>query len=185
MKWYQSVKWYHLIFLNYLNLISSDIGFGKKVILLWVNGKTKRCPVIKLFIPYFLISRSRLIVLLILRDRFLISFLRSFDALYKQIKASFPINEVTCLQTLLYWSENSKGIHDIQWRGVSTVVASWVFSSCWKIHTKFQHFVIKQKINQWILKFFISGIHFAKNPVSVWAFDYKQLVFETGFKNRI
>ena len=36
-----------------------------------------------------------------------------------------------------------------------------------------------------ILKFFISRSHFAKDPVSVWAFDYKQLVFETGFKNRI
>ena len=35
------------------------------------------------------------------------------------------------------------------------------------------------------IKFFISGGHFAKDPVSVWAFDYKQLVFETGFENRI
>ena len=118
----------------------------------------KRYPVIVLFIPYFLISRSRWIVFLILRNRFLISFLRSFDALYKQTTAGFPINEVTCLQNLLYWSENtSKGIHDIQWRSLSAVVDSWVFSSCWKIHNKF----------------FISGIHCAKNPVSVWAFDYK------------
>ena len=44
---------------------------------------------------------------------------------------------------------------------------------------------MKQKINQWILKFFISGSHFAKDPVSVWAFDYKPLDFETGFENQI
>ena len=57
-------------------------------------------------------------MLWILRNRFLISFLCSSDAFSK---ASFPKNEVTCLPSLLYWSENtSKGIHDIQWRSFST-----------------------------------------------------------------
>ena len=54
------------------------------------------------------------------------------------------------------------------------------------VHTKVQNFDLgmKQKINQLILKFFISGSHFAKDSVSVWVFDYKlkQLVFETGFQ---
>ena len=102
------------------------------------------------------------------------------------VKARFPINEISCLKTLLYWSEiTSIGIHHIQCR---SSFDSWFFSSYMmleNIHTNLQHFDIKQKINQWILKLFISGSHFAKDPVSVWAFDNKQLVFETGFENRI
>ena len=143
----------------------------------------KRCPVFLLFIPYFWISRNRRIVLWYCEIG---SWYHSSVLWMLYVKARFPINEISCLKTLLYWSEiTSIGIHHIQCR---SSFDSWFFSSYMmleNIHTKVQHFDFKQKINQWILKFFIIGSHFAKDPVSVWAFDYKQLVFETGFENRI
>ena len=50
------------------------------------------------------------------------------------IKASFPINEITFLQTLLYWSEiTSKCIHGIQCRSLFDSCFS-LLTWCWKIN---------------------------------------------------
>ena len=102
----------------------------------------KRCPVILLFILYFRISRNRRIVLWYCE---ISSWYHSSVVWMLYRKARFPINKISCLQTLLYWSEiTSIGIHDIQCR---SSFDSWFFSSYMMLenkHTKVQHFDMKQ-----------------------------------------